>query len=67
VRVTLSPADRFTPNARVRVQQPARIAGVGTFAPRGNFVNERDAFTIPLGRSSTTFELEPQKGTKVTK
>ena len=57
VRVTLSPADRFTPNARMRVQQPARVAHIGTYAPRQNFINEREAFTIPLGRSTTTIEL----------
>jgi hypothetical protein len=57
VRVTLSRADRFTPNARLRVQQPAKITRVGTYAPRGGFVNERDAFTIPLGRSTTVIEL----------
>ena len=60
VRITLSRADRFTPNARLRVQQPARVAGVGTFAPRQNFLNERDAFTIPLGRSTTTIDLMMQ-------
>jgi hypothetical protein len=56
VRVTLSAADRFTPNARLRVQ--------GSHAPRKEFVNQQDAFTIPLGRSTTTIELTPQKGTK---
>lgn len=54
VRITLSRADRYTPNARLRVQQPAKIAGVGSYAPRRNFVNERDAYTIPLGNSTTT-------------
>ena len=57
VRITLARADSFTPKARLRVQQPARVAGVGTFASRQNFVNERDAFTIPLGHSTTTVEL----------
>ena len=57
VRVTLSRADQFTLNARLRVQQPAHIAGVGTYAPRQKFVNERDAFTIPLGRATTRLEL----------
>ena len=56
VRVSLSAADRFTPNARLRVQ--------GSYTPRQKFVNERDAFTIPLGRSTTTIELTPQKGAK---
>ena len=57
VRVMLSRSDRYTPNARLRVQQPAKIARVGAYTPRQNFVNERDAFTIPLGRSATTIEL----------
>ena len=57
VRVTLSRADSYTPNARLRVQQPAKNVRVGTYAPRGSFVNERDAFTIPLGRSTKVIEL----------
>jgi hypothetical protein len=58
VRITLARADRFTPNARLRVQQPARIAGIGTYTPSQRFINERDAFTIPLGRSTTVVDLE---------
>ena len=57
VRVTLSRADAFTPSARMRVQQPATIARVGMYATRQSFVNERDAFTIPLGSSTTVIEL----------
>src|SRR6185436_12789428 len=34
VRVSLSPANVFTPNARLRVQQPAKVTQIGTFAPR---------------------------------
>ena len=64
VRVTLSPSDAFTANARLRVQQPAKIAGIGTYAPRQSFVNERDAFTIPLAPSTTTIELLPQRSSK---
>ena len=59
VRVTLSPADPFTSQARLRIQQPAKIDSVGTYAPpRRKFLFERDAFTIPLGGMSTTFELK---------
>jgi hypothetical protein len=57
VRVTLARADRFTPNARLRLRQPARIASIGTYAPTGKFVRERDAFTIPLRRSAMMIEL----------
>src|SRR5262249_11392194 len=56
VRVTLGRADSFTPNARLRVQQPARVAGISSYGPRQKFVNERDAFTIPLGRTTTTVD-----------
>jgi uncharacterized protein DUF5695 len=57
VRVTLSPADRYTRNARLRIQQPARISSVGTYSPGRSFIKERDAYTIPLRRSTTTIEL----------
>lgn len=57
VRVTLAPADRFTPTARLRIQQPAKLAAVGTYRPQENFVNERGAFTIPLRNSKTTITL----------
>ncbi|HKR10958.1 MAG TPA: DUF5695 domain-containing protein [Pyrinomonadaceae bacterium] len=64
VRVTLSQANGFTPNARLRIQQPARIASVGIYTPRQRFVNERDAFTIPLGRSTTTIDLVHKQDSK---
>ena len=57
VRLTLSPADAFTPNARLRVQRSAKLTQLGTFTTRQKFVKERDAFTIPLRRSSTAIEL----------
>ncbi|HEX6728633.1 MAG TPA: DUF5695 domain-containing protein [Pyrinomonadaceae bacterium] len=57
IRVTLSPADAYTRQARLRVQQPARLTGVGTYVPRRKFVSERDGYTIPLGPSSTLVEL----------
>ena len=64
VRVTLSPADKFTPDARLRVQQPAKLPEVGAYAPRQKFVNERDAFTIPLKGSPITIELSHKKAQK---
>jgi hypothetical protein len=57
VRVTLSRADAFTPNARLRVQRPAKTMQSGDYVPRQNFVKEREAFTIPLGPSTMTIEL----------
>ena len=61
VRITLSPGDTFTSKARLRVQQPAKVDSVGTYAPREKFVRERDAFTIPLGRSTTSIELTDKR------
>jgi hypothetical protein len=57
VRISLSPGDVFTRQARLRVQQPARLAGLGTYVPRRKFVSERDAFVIPLSRATTSVEL----------
>lgn len=57
VRITLSRADGFTPNARLRLQQPARIASAGTYRPQQKLVNEHGAFTIPLRSSTTTITL----------
>src|SRR5690349_6278387 len=65
VRLSISPANAFTPNARLRVQQPAKLAQIGTYAPRQKFVNERDAFTIPLRSSITSIELTFQAANKI--
>jgi hypothetical protein len=57
VRVGLSPASAYTPQARLRVEQPARVAGIGSYRPRQQLTNERDAYTIPLKKSTTWIEL----------
>jgi hypothetical protein len=57
VRVQLAPATASTPAARLRVEQPANITGVGTYAVAGSFPTERGARVIPLGSRSTWVEL----------
>ena len=57
VRVGLSQATPFTPEARLRVAQPARVAGVGVYHPRLPIRKERDAYPIPLKRNTTWIEL----------
>jgi len=57
VRVGLSPADKFTSAARLRIESPAKIAGIGAYQPNGQFANERGAFTIPLHEQTTWVEL----------
>jgi hypothetical protein len=57
VRVTLGPATAHVPTARLRVEQPARIAGIGEYTPAVRLTSERGAFVVPLGSQSTTIEL----------
>jgi hypothetical protein len=60
VRVTLAPATPFTPAARLRIEQPAAVDGVGTFRPDDPaFATERGAHIIPLGADPTSFRLRP--------
>jgi hypothetical protein len=60
VRVELSPADPYTPAARLRIEQPAKVAGVSDFRPAaeaGTGGMERGAWVIPLSRRATQVEL----------
>jgi hypothetical protein len=53
VRVTLAPATSHTPRARLRIEQPATVNGVGTVVPAERYAVERGAYVIPLSREST--------------
>lgn len=55
VRVGLSPATEHSPEARLRIEQPAKVPGVGEFHPEKEFKVERGAFDVPLNKSSTTW------------
>lgn len=46
--------------ARLRVEQPAKIAGIGTFVPETRFREERGAFIVPTDRAanSVTFTVK---------
>lgn len=57
VKISLSPAAAATPNARLRVELPARGASGGTYAPKSDLRQEAGAFVIPLSAASTTVEL----------
>ena len=57
VRVGLAPTTQFTPAARLRVEQPAKVDGVGTYHPTKQFQVERDAYVVPLGKATTWVEL----------
>jgi len=57
VRVSLAPADAYALNARLHVEQPARISGVAQYRPRRQLIVERDAYKIPLTKTKTVIEL----------
>jgi hypothetical protein len=61
VRLILDAASRFTQAARLRVEQPANLSGVGSYRPVSRFKAERSAYVIPLGSKSTTVMLTPEK------
>ncbi len=57
VRLTLAPATEFTSVARVRIEQPAKIAGVGAYRPLGSLQFERGAWVVPLRSQQTEIVL----------
>jgi Family of unknown function (DUF5695) len=57
VRVELAGADPITAEARLRVEQPAKIAGIGTYRPVSPLNFERNAYTVPLGKEKTWVKL----------
>jgi len=57
VRLGLGKAGPFTPAAWLRVEQPARIAGVNPYSPLVKFRIERGAYVVPLKKAVTWVEL----------
>jgi hypothetical protein len=57
VKIELASADDFTKQALLRIEQPAKISGVGTYHPREKLTSEREAFAIPLRSRATQIEL----------
>jgi hypothetical protein len=59
VHLTLDPAAKFTPDARLRIEQPAKLAGVGSYHPTRPYRMERGAYVVPLSSSATEIVLRP--------
>jgi hypothetical protein len=57
VRVGLAAADEFTPQASLRVEEPAKLSGVGEYKPTKPFESQRGAYVVPLGKATTWVEL----------
>lgn len=57
VTVKLDPATA----ARLRIEQPAKVAGIGSYTAPATFASDRGAYTIPLGQAATQVILKPGK------
>ena len=57
VSVFLSPATAHTTAARLWIEQPASVQGIGTFRPTDTFPLQRGAYVIPLGPTATGVSL----------
>jgi Family of unknown function (DUF5695) len=64
VRLGFAPATQYTPVARLRIAQPATVAGVGKYAPVKPLKTERAAFVVPLGPRMIWVELAATKGSE---
>lgn len=49
--------NKYTPHARLRIGQPARLEGIGSFEPETSFAIEREAYLIPLNREEVEVKL----------
>jgi hypothetical protein len=57
VKVGLTRSSQFTPEGRLRIEQPAKIGGIGTYGPKLPLKLERGAYVIRLDAKTTWVEL----------
>jgi hypothetical protein len=57
VRAGFSGATQFTAQVRLRVEQPAKVTGVGTYHPATALKSERGTYVVPLKKGTTWVEL----------
>jgi len=58
IRVGLAAADKYTPEARLRIEQPAAVRTAGSYHPVKNFKVERGAYVVPLHDKITWSEFK---------
>ena len=58
LRVELAPAGQFTPTARLRMEQLAKVTGTGKYHPSQPFIRERGAYVVPLAKTETWVEFQ---------
>lgn len=57
VEIRLAPGDATTDTALLRVEQTAKLAGVGKIDLAGSYARVRGAYAIPLGTAAVTVDL----------
>jgi hypothetical protein len=57
IRIALSSQTPDTPQARLHIEQPAKVPGVGAYHPRQSIPKERDAYVIALKSVTSSIEL----------
>ncbi|HKW19686.1 MAG TPA: DUF5695 domain-containing protein [Terriglobales bacterium] len=57
VRIGFSASNQFSSEARLRIDQPAKLTGVSSFRPTTELKSERQAYVIPLKATVTWVEL----------
>ena len=57
VTVGLSPQDPNTKQALLRIEQPAKVAGIGTYHPRQHLTRERDGYVVSMSGKTTRIML----------
>jgi hypothetical protein len=58
VLIGFAPKNAFVKEARLRIEQPAKINGIGVFQPTKNLQFEREAFSIPLEKWTKWLEIK---------
>ncbi|GGB20578.1 DUF5695 domain-containing protein [Puia dinghuensis] len=61
VKLVLEPADAYTPDAYLQVDQPARLPGIGRYVLKGAPAKDHGRYRLPLTASPTEFFLSPEK------
>ena len=57
VRVQLAAATEATPEALLRIEQPAKVNGVGEYHPASPLESRRGAYVVPLQKEETWLEI----------
>ena len=57
IRIALSPQTADTSQARLHIEQPVKLPGIGTYHPQPQLITERDAYVAKLKPTATWITL----------